>query len=512
MMSLSLSLTGRVGDYGGLRAIGDYDRLNLDTDDHIDFDLIAPYLQEASVSNLDLRRFRSVDLSALPQVTSSLRLDRCGIEDLSAMPEDWKAPVLYLEQCPELRSLDGLQHQSVLGRGKGILEIVACPRLEDWSAIDGMSFMNLRINGCFTLPNFDSGLSFGNLRLENMEDVTDLSFLDSMDDVFRRNYAFVGMDGLTDLAPLHRLRGTELVVGPQLEEEAAELVRLGKFTRYQVEYPSGGWEWERPSIELQSLDELETLPKSLLRHVEELCIAGDQIIDPEDFEIRERWEYGRQNPYLFNRWTGEESPLKTGPITDLSILSELTGLRSLELYAQPLKDLDGAQHFASLERFTANYCYELRDASAVFALQELTGLSLRQTAVSSIQGVQNLYGLDWLDVSNTRVTDLSPLADCDFSQAYERGGLNLAINELDLGPDGLSPLAAIREFSNLNFTNQAPGVWMPLLRDAKIYGFGAAGDLRSNENLAQFAADHPELRTLWLGGNRDITKPRAGRL
>lgn len=506
MMSLSLSLTGHVGDYGGLRAIKEYDRLDIDTDDYIDFALVAPYLEEATVRDLDLRRFRSVDLSALPRVTGSLTLDRCGIEDLSTMPETWEAATLHLEQCSALTSLEGLQNQSVIGnRGKGVLEIVGCPRLADWSAMDGMSLVSLRINGCFTLPNFDSGLSFGNLRLENMEDVTDLSFLDSMDDVFRRNYAFVGMDGLTDLTPLHRLRGTELVVGPQLEEEAAELVKSGNFTYYRVEYPSGGWEWERPTITLQSLDELETLPKSMLRHVEELYIAGDQILDWERYEVNDHWEYGRLVPYLFDRWTGEETPVQTGPITDLSLLSELTGLRRLKLAAQPLTNLDGIQSLESLELFAATYCTQLRDASALFTLQELTDVSLRGSAVSSIQGVQNLYGLVCLDIMDTKVTDLSPLAECDFSLAYERGGLDLDINDLDLGPDGLSPLGGIRMFNNLNFTNQDPAVWMPLLQYSQIYSFGAAGDLRNNEALAQFAADHPELRGIWLGGNRGIT-------
>ena len=34
-----------------------------------------------------------------------------------------------------------------------------------------------------------------------------------------------------------------------------------------------------------SLDELETLPPAMLRRVTDLCLAGDQVIDPERFEI-----------------------------------------------------------------------------------------------------------------------------------------------------------------------------------------------------------------------------------
>ena len=77
--------------------------------------------------------------------------------------------------------------------------------------------------------------------------------------------------------------------------------------------------------------------------------------------------------------------------------------------AQPLADLNGVQGLGSLEVFRAESCRTLRDASALFTLQELTEISLRSTAVDSLQGIQNLYELRSLDVSDTNVTDLSEL-------------------------------------------------------------------------------------------------------
>ena len=66
-------------------------------------------------------------------------------------------------------------------------------------------------------------------------------------------------------------------------------------------------------------------------------------------------------------------------------------------------------------------------------------------------------------------------------------------------------MARIRHFRELAFTDADPAVWIPALSDCEIKDLGAAGDLRSNEDLAAFAADHPELRKLWLGWMDEIT-------
>ena len=348
-MPFELSLTGLVEDYSALGAISEYEYLNIDTDVPLDFSLIQPYLQDIPIRELSLRRFASVDLSTLTNVSTSLLLDSCGIEDLSTMPADWQAGGFFLENCQNLRSLDGLQNQSKIGSGIGYLRVLNCPRLEDWSALDGLSLSSLHIRGCFTLPSFDKGLHVNTLRLENMPHVTDLDFLNGMDDLYACSFALVGMEGITNLAPLQRFHGTEIIVGPELEEEAAELVNRRKFTRYLIEYPEGGWEWERQSIQLNSLDELETLPKSLLRHVERLAVAGDQVSDPERFEIRGHWENNREVLYLYDRQTDEETRIQNGTISDISLLSDLSGLRELRLYSQPLQTLDGIQGFIELE-------------------------------------------------------------------------------------------------------------------------------------------------------------------
>ena len=60
-------------------------------------------------------------------------------------------------------------------------------------------------------------------------------------------------------------------------------------------------------------------------------------------------------------------------------------------------------------------------------------------------------------------------------------------------------------FSNLAFVDTDPAVWIPALSHTPIYSLGAAGDLRTNEDLAALAADHPELRSLYIGWSNGIT-------
>ena len=501
---ISLDLTGNFGDYSALETFTRYSRLNLDPGDNTPLERILPYLENATIQDLALRRFSAVDLSSLPKVTMRLELDRCGISDLSSIAENWTASRLNLNKCSVLRSLDGLQNQSRIQE----LEIFNCPRLTDWSALEGYSLSSLSITGGYTLPaqvHYHTGV----LAIDSVADVSDLSFLDTMDTEKRCSFALVGLDGLDNLEPLRRFHGAYLAVSPQLAEQAEDLVKSGNFGEYRIEFPKGGWEQDNSEFSLLSLDELETLPPALLRRVTSVCIAGDQVVDRDRFDLNEDWEhrnsYGHPTLLLHNRETDEQTPLSKGVITNLSMLSELTGLRRLFLYGQPLETLDGIQIFSSLDEFSAQGCSLLKDASALFALPDLTGADLKFTSIDSIQGVQNLHELNWLDISNTNVNDLTPLSACDFSVAYEHGGLGLAFNELELSDEDFAALGSVQRYRTLNFTDADPAVWIPALADCDIESFGAAGDLRSNEDLAALAEAHPELRELWLGWMPGIT-------
>ena len=506
-LKIQLGFAGQIADYSGLAAIKNYRYLHVNprrTDTRYgDFSAVLPYIRDAEIDNLMLYDCYGVDLAELPRVNRNLSIRYGNLTDLSGL-QDYKISRLELWDCQYLSSLEGVQALPRLKEGSMELDIAGCSRLTDFSALEGAYLENLKLTGLYVLPDLGTFRTRG-LRLERIEELTELSCLDALSGTDGIELQLVGLDALTDLTPVYRLHGGTLVVPPQVADQAEELVANGNFRSYEVQYPDGGWQPNRSEVVLLSLDELSTLPRALLKRVGRVTIAGDQILDEQRYDINERWENGEAVPVLHDRETGEETLLEQGTITDLSLFSGLAGLRCLRLYNQPLASLDGIQELESLEEFAARWCPALEDASPLFALQGLRDVDLQSTAVASIQGIQNLSELHRLDISRTYVTDLTPLQGCDLSAAEEQGGLDLSLNELELDAEDFAALGTVRRYSNLNFTNADPAVWLPALADSEIGGMGAAGDLHTDADLAAFAADHPELRSLWLGWVEGIT-------
>ncbi len=512
--SINLGFAGDILDYSGMAYIEKYDYLHVNPRYHNgsrggEFTAVLPYIQDAQIDYLMLYDCADVDLSQLPDGIQELSIRYGNLRDLSGL-KPYPLRRLELWDCQYLGSLNGIEAiPTLLGdRGRMALEIAGCPRLTDYAALSGSKLAHLKLVGQFSLPDLGS-LQTRTLRLESIPDLTDLHLLDALSAEEKIGIDLVGLDALQDLSPLRRLNGGHLIVPPQVSEQAEELVDEGIFDSFEVAYPDGSWEPFDGAVELLSLDELETLPAALLRRVERLGIAGDALFDFDRYDLWEDWEHrdknGNPTLQLHDRETDMVTPLSPGVITDLEKLSVLTGLRELYLYGQPIQSLDGIQVFSSLEEFSAKGCAELSDASALFALPELRWVDLKCTQVDSIQGVQNLRELRYLDVSNTRVSDLTPLADCDFSAAEEDRGFDLNCNELDLGEEDFAAMAHIRHFGGLAFTNADPAVWIGALSGSEILYFGAAGDLHSNEDLAALAESHQELRELFLGWAEDIT-------
>ena len=515
----NLDLGGEIGDYSGLGAIQKYSRLCLEPYDSPDPDRILPHIENAVIGTLVLRGFSRVDLSALPRITDELELDRCGIRDLSTMPESWEANRLYLNKCSRLTSLEGLQNQSRIGKGQigvGNVRIFLCPRLTDWSALSGMSLNSLEIVGGYTLPSF-ADFHTGRLRIESMEEIADLSFLDEMDASRSCSFELVGLDAVTSLAPLDRFHGVYLAVPPQLAEQAEDLVKAGNFQEYRVEYPEGGWEMDDVEISLLSLDELDTLPDALLRRVNRLHIAGSMLVDPEQYDIWQDWSRGGNTPklVLHDRVTDEEIPVPAGSgiVTDLSMFDKLTGLMDLELYGQPLTSLDGIQNFQDMQQLRICYCTKLKDASPAFAMPDLRWLSFQGCPISSIQGIQNLNMLEELEIDNTKVADLSPLLECDFSNAMaNRGGFRLNLNNTPVKE--YSALSAIPAFFRLDINDANPSLFLPYLEGKEIRELNISNTFTKQHRLkekdanalfADFVRSHPELQRISMPWNQALT-------
>ena len=505
--SIRLAVEGNCSDWSGLSAVDLYSSLQLIPWEYESLDDILPHLENATIREFVLRRFSGVDLSRLPRITDRLELDSCDLEDLSTMPENWSVTSLNLNKCSRLRSLDGLQNQNQIGSGYGRLEIFQCPRLTDWSALDGMKLTSLFITGGFTLPSFEN-FRVSELRLDSVADVTDLEFLSTMDAGENCNFALVGLDELKNLSPLSRFHGQYLAVSPQLQEQAEDLVKAGNFWEFRIEYPEGGWEMDDMDFSLLSLDELETLPPALLRRIDRVCIAGDQVVDPDVYEVWDDWEHtdahDKPGAVLHNRQTDEETRVKQGSITDLNMFSELTGLRDLRLFAQPITSLDGIQNLSNLQQVTVAYCSNLKDASPIFALQDLWEVNLRATSVESIQGVQNLQQLRRLDLYRSDVTDLSPLAGCDFHAAAEQNGFSLNLEGSDrVHFEDLSALASIPRFDWLCLNNIDALQWLPYVEGADICSLGACNAL-DDDSLSAFIQTHPGIEELHIQWNEDI--------
>ena len=405
---------GKVRDYSALASCGAFRYLHLDPVCTARPEDVLPYLQGVRIGSLDLCNFNRLDLAALPEPSEQLRLDRCDLVDLSSLPEGWSTPNLQLDRCAALRSLEGLQKLERLGRG-GVLEVLNCPLLSDWSALEGMELDRLEIKGGYTLPSFDAFYA-RELCLESVDGVTDLGFLDGADAARPRSFTLVGLDGLQNLRPLSRFHGSVLTVSPQLREQAEDLAADGNFDEVRIQYPEGSWLMDNQEIELLSIDELQTLPAALLRRVKRLRLVGDTLVTDE-VDILADWQDGGDAPsiVLRDRSTGEERLLERGAggVTDLKLFRELSGLKELELYEQPIERLDGVQSLPALERFAASCCPALADASALFSVQSLTQVRLNDSAVTSLQGVQNLYELRQLDISHTKITDLTPLLELE---------------------------------------------------------------------------------------------------
>jgi len=416
--SIRLGFAGDIRDYSGLAYVKNYEYLHVNPRYQNgrggDFSAVLPYIQDARIDYLMLYSCRGVDLSALPDDIGALSIRYGDLSDLGGL-KPYSLRRLELWDCQYLTSLSGIESIPTLfgDHGEMELSVTGCPRMTDYSALEGAYPESLRLTGVYGMPDLTRLRGVNNLRLDSIEGLSDLHCLDGLNGGEDCNIFLAGLEGLYDLSPLRSLRGDILTVPPQVADQAEELVASGNFREYYIAYPDGSWQPFEGSVELLSLDELSALPKAMLARVERLCLVGDTLVDITGGYVREEWDDGADMPrFVFHSWnTEEETPIEyeAGTLAELGVFAELTGLRELRLYAQPLETLDGLQGFPALEHLTVAHCPALTDASAAFACQQLRYLALYGCPVESIQGAQNLQELAELNISGAAVTDLTPL-------------------------------------------------------------------------------------------------------
>ncbi|MBR2604948.1 MAG: hypothetical protein IKE11_04565 [Clostridia bacterium] len=519
-------------DYSGLAAIDTYSYLHVNT--HGNYAAAAPYLIGKTIRQLMIYDGGDVDFSTLPNVTSELDLVECRNRDLTGMQTLSSVRMLSIQDCPYFSSFDGLEGLPSIGNTGSDLKVENCPRLADWSGIEGKTFHRIELKGVFTLPDF-AALSFTELALEYLDKDTlpDLSCLNGLEQNGRYSFRFVGMDQIVDLSPLFRLYGHSLAVPPQVGDQAQGLVDDGHFSQCEIVYPDGGWDPNSVQVELLSLDELDTLPPSILKHVKRLTIIGDYLVNDDATQIWTDWSQNPPTVVLTDRATDEDIDRVNAPgalFTDFSKLSVLTGLEDLNLWYQPLTSLEGVEALENLQWLKVEFCPQLADVSAAFTLQGLKGINFERCPVSSLQGIQNLYDLEQLEICNTGITslegieglrhlcqvriagtnvkDFSPLAAVDFTYAAAQGGVSLALNVMNsrqLPQDAFAFLQNVPAIRQVEVHDVPADRWLDYVMDVPLKALHADNCGITNEQFKAFVVAHPGLEEVSIAWNQQIT-------
>ena len=95
-------------------------------------------------------------------------------------------------------------------------------------------------------------------------------------------------------------------------------------------------------------------------------------------------------------------------ISDLSPLSNLTGLRTLDLYNTDISDITLLSDLTSLEGLILS-SNDISDVSALSGLTSLRYLYLYNTSISDVSALSGLTKLELLYLRNNSISDLSPL-------------------------------------------------------------------------------------------------------
>ncbi len=421
--SLVFICNSSVSDFSGLSAISGFNRLEISSDNYNEE--VIPYINEATIGLLVLNNCRNVDLSLLPRVSSRILIRDCDFRSLEGI--DQQINTITLENCNELRSLNGIEGLERFGDGNGTISIIGCPRLNDFSALEGMYLNTMEFERTYSLPDF-SKTSAKTIIFNHVDETVlpDLSCLKSLDTSNSYILDFSGQENITDITPIYKLHGSKLKVPPTVQLQAKELVESGNFEEFEVEYPQNDWRVDDSPIVLESFEDLDTLPKSALARVEALGILGDVVYDPREYHVEWEYEDDILKAYLCKNenesddgtegsdesddgrvWIEEPGTV----ITDISVFKDLTGLRELKLASLPIENLEGVQYLENLEILEVNCCEGLTDASAAFTLQQLKYLNLNDTGITSVKGINYLYNLEEVDLYGVGLEDETELEE-----------------------------------------------------------------------------------------------------
>lgn len=333
--------------------------------------------------------------------------------------------------------------------------------------------------------------------------MTDAELLKGLDSGLRTGSSFtlelVG-DEIISLDALEGFRMKQLIVSPELEEQAAGLVEKGCFQNYEINYPDGNWDDAFENFSLASLDELDTLPDAVLAKLKRIYLGGDEVFS--DGWFNSSGDIGTN--YTFIQNDDEEEYVQTvlpGHIKDLSAFYKLTGLEELVLVNEPLESLEGIQNFTKLKTLQLMGC-SITDISSAFAADTLEAIILQDCPfLTSIDGIQNLSRLCELNIQSTPVTDYSPLKELDTNSAFS---LRIVGFDPSCRPEDFSFLSCFNSFDSLELHVCPAEDWLEYIQDTKVREALLFSCFSSTEEFERFIGSVYGLEALNIEHNSDI--------
>lgn len=202
---------------------------------------------------------------------------------------------------------------------------------------------------------------------------------------------------------------------------------------------------EQAIREAVSKTEGEPVYEADLARVTRLYICGDKVFS----DASEHYQYT-------NEHSVEEEVPKSGDIMDISLLEKMPNLHYVVLDYQQIYDLSPLQ---DLQLVTLSLCGNpVTDLSALAGQKSLTELYLSETAVFSLEGLEECSSLSTLDCSYTSVASLEPVASLPIRSLFlkdtavtDLGPLStMPLQELFCGNMAVENVAALADISSLH--------------------------------------------------------------
>ena len=145
------------------------------------------------------------------------------------------------------------------------------------------------------------------------------------------------------------------------------------------------------------------------------------------------------------------------------------------------------------------FCTKLKDITALNEMLDLEELLLDSTAVTDLSPLKGKTKYRNLSFNNTKITDFSALAECDFSYAAnECGGLCINIDNKNI--KDFSFLAACPKYNWMGMGGINPDKWLQHVENVQICGiyFGTC----NQKQFQAFIENHPEIENLHIQGTQ----------